>query len=106
MGIAALVLGIVSIILGFVPFCNIFMIIPAIIGLILGIIDLVRKKKASEKFGMPLAGLICSSIAIVVIFVYYVAIGALVTAGVRDGVIRSEYNEVSSSWNWNIDINE
>ena len=49
MGIAALVLGIVSIIIAFVPFCGIIAFLPALVGLILGIIDLVIKNKIKIK---------------------------------------------------------
>ncbi len=110
MGIAALVLGIISLILGFVPFCNIFALIPAIIGLILGIIDLVKKKKASEKFGISLAGLICSAIAIVIIIFYCVLLGFIVAVGAKE-VEKTDWNEVNEMFNetkksWNIEINE
>ena len=50
MGIAALVLGIVSIIIAFVPFCGIIAFLPALVGLILGIIDLVIKNKQNQHF--------------------------------------------------------
>ena len=43
MGVAALILGIVSTIFGFVPFCGIIAFVPAVVGLILGIIDIVQK---------------------------------------------------------------
>ena len=44
MAIASLVLGIISIGLIIVPFCSSFSLLPAIYGLILGIIDVVEKK--------------------------------------------------------------
>ncbi len=67
MGVASLVLGIISLIIGFVPFCGIIALLPAIIGLILGIIDIVKKTKSGMKKGQSIAGLILSAIAIVVI---------------------------------------
>lgn len=67
MGVASLVLGIVSIIIGFIPFCGAIAFIPAVIGLILGIVDAVKKSKSQEPKGMAIAGIILSAIAIVVI---------------------------------------
>ena len=51
MGVASLVLGIISAIIGFVPFCGTFALIPAIIGLILGIVDWVKQSKAGNPKG-------------------------------------------------------
>ena len=86
MGVAALVLGIISIVLGFIPFCGIIALLPAIIGLILGIIDLAKRKKAAEKFGKSLAGIICSGLAIVVILFWWITAGALFIEGFQDGM--------------------
>ncbi len=72
MGVAALVLGIVSIILGFVPLCGVIAVIPAIIGLILGIVDAVKKSKSNEPKGMAIAGIILSALAIVIIVGWWV----------------------------------
>lgn len=49
MGIAALVLGIVSIIVSFIPFCGLIGLLPALIGLILGIVDVVKKSKVENQ---------------------------------------------------------
>ncbi len=73
MAIAALVLGIISIILAIIPFCSIFSVLPAIVGLILGIIDLVKKKKNGGKKGMSITGIVLSGIAIVIMTVWLVA---------------------------------
>ena len=72
MRVAALVLGIVSIILGFVPLCGVIAVIPAIIGLILGIVDAVKKSKSNEPKGMAIAGIILSALAIVIIVGWWV----------------------------------
>lgn len=71
MGVAALVLGIVSVVIGFIPFCGSWAIIPAIVGLVLGIVDLVKKNKEGNPKGKAIAGVICSAVAIVVILSYY-----------------------------------
>lgn len=76
MGVAALVLGIISVIGGFIPACNLFFSVPALVGLILGIVDAVKKGKAGEKKGMAVAGIILNVIAFVVIIGMYVLVFA------------------------------
>lgn len=79
MGIAALILGIISIIVGFIPLCGAIAFVPALIGLILGIVDTVQKSKKGEKKGISIAGIILSSIAIVIISVYLFLFGNAVS---------------------------
>ena len=76
MGVAALVLGIVSVVIGFIPFCGSWAIIPAIVGLILGIVDCAKKSKEGNPKGKAIAGIICSAVAIVIIISYYLLVGA------------------------------
>ena len=78
MGVAALVLGIISLLLSFIPVIGLLGIGLAIIGLILGIIDWVQKKKKEEKHGIAIAGVICSAIAIVIVILYTMLAGLLV----------------------------
>ncbi len=73
MAIASLVLGIISIILSMIPFCSLFSILPAIVGLILGIVDVVKKRKNGGKKGMSITGIVLSGIAIVIMTVWLVA---------------------------------
>lgn len=80
MGIASLVLGIVSVVISFVPFCGIIALVPAIVGLILGIIDAVKKSKEQQPKGMSIAGIVCSAVAIVLIIYWYVAAAATVNS--------------------------
>lgn len=76
MGIASLVLGIISLIVSFIPCCGSLAIIPAIIALILGIVEVVKKGKAGEPKGKGIAGIVLSAIAIVIIVVWFVIFGA------------------------------
>lgn len=76
MAVAALVLGIVSVVISFIPFCGTWAIIPAIVGLVLGIIDLVKKKGTSEPKGKSIAGVVCSGIAVVIIAVWWMIAGS------------------------------
>lgn len=68
MGIASLVLSIVSLVLGFVPIVWLIAIIPAIVGLILGIISLVKKKQK----GQSIAGIVISVITIILLIFTFV----------------------------------
>ncbi len=76
MGVASLVLGILSLIIGFVPFCGAIALLPAIIGLILGIVDVVLKSKKGEPKGMGIAGIVLSAISIVVIVFWVFVVAA------------------------------
>lgn len=86
MAVAGLVLGIVAIVLGFVPCIGILAIIPAILGIIFSIMGLSQAKKTGQGKGMAIAGLILSILAIlwVPIFVLIV-MGAVATTGAVAG---------------------
>lgn len=73
MDIASMVLGIVSLIFSFL--CWFIAIITAPIGLILGIVDLLKKKKENmPNKGMAISGIIMNSIAIVIIIFIVIAV--------------------------------
>lgn len=75
MGVASLVLGIISLIIGFIPFCGMIAFVPAIIGLILGIVEIVKKSKEKASKGMGIAGTILSAISIVVMIFWFFVVG-------------------------------
>ena len=64
MGIASFVVGLICLILS--PFLSVFLILPAILGLILGIVSVVIKSKKKEPKGLAIAGIVLSTIALVV----------------------------------------
>jgi len=76
MGIAALVIGIIAAILAFVPLCGMIAFVPAVVGLILGIVDVVLKGKKELPKGVGIAGIVLNTLAIVLIFVWTMVIGA------------------------------
>ena len=97
MGVAALVLGIISIIVGFIPFCGAIAFIPAVIGLILGIIDTVKKSKSGEKKAISIVGLVLSAVAIVIITLWTLVFSAIIaTVDVNDLDLDDDY----SSYNY------
>jgi hypothetical protein len=76
MGIASMVIGIFSGILGFIPLCNYFALLPAIVGLVLGIISLLKKSKENSAKGQSIAGVVLNTIAIIMIVVWTIGIAA------------------------------
>lgn len=96
MGVAALVLGIISIIIGCVPFCGAIAFIPAIVGLVLGIVDIVKKNKEGQPKGMAIAGTVLSAIAILVI-IYWVFIAGLIGTAVTQEVVRTTEEMISNN---------
>lgn len=86
MGIASLVLGIIGLLLSFIPGVNILSFIPCVVGLILGIVDTVRKTNKKMPRGISISGIVLTSIAIFIsIFINIVSF--LVLAKVVAGEI-------------------
>lgn len=98
MGVASLVLGIISVIVGFIPLCGTWALVPAIVGLILGIVEAVKKSKAKEPKGKAIAGIVCSAIAIVIIFVWTAIIGATIGGAAKE---LNQWAEEFNSVDWN-----
>lgn len=92
MGVASLVLGIISLLTSWIPFVCFLAFILAVIGLILGIVDSVKKSKANDrKKGISIAGLIISAIAIpIIIIMSFVSIGILI-AIIEDSNYNYDY---------------
>lgn len=87
MGIASLVLGIISLIMSFIPGIGMFFCITAIIGIILGIISLCKKLDK----GKSIAGIITSSLAIIITILYVV--GAVSILVGENGLVEQIQNE-------------
>ena len=105
MGIAALIIGIVSIIIGFIPFCNYFALIPALVGLILGIVDIVLKSKANQPKGSGIAGTVLCSIAIVIIFLWTAVFSVMFTEAMNSPEVQKEIQNQLQNELDNIQIN-
>ncbi len=87
MGIAALVIGIIAVVFGFIPFCGYFALLPAVVGLILGIVDVMKKSKAQQPKGKGMAGIVLNTVAIIVILLWtlvFVAGGAVAIDQIED----------------------
>ena len=77
MDIASLVLGIIGVILGFIPFCNWISWILCLIGVILGVVAIVQKNKINAPKGMAVAGTVLSAIGLVFSLWWVFVVGAL-----------------------------
>lgn len=103
MAVASLVLGIISVILGIIPFCNVVAYVPAIVGLILGICALVKANKPVEvaegeeapksKKGISIAGIICNGVALVIITVMVIiaAFAVKTVADVTSDALKEQF---------------
>lgn len=66
LGIAGMVLGIVAVVISFVPCLGMYALIPGIIGLVLSVISVVQANKAGAAKGMAIAGIVCSLVGSVI----------------------------------------
>jgi uncharacterized membrane protein len=94
LGIIALVLGIVAVILSFIPCAGIWVAVPmGILSIILGIIGIVQANKNNAEKGLPLTGLILGAVALVVTIVMYATIGAAASmfdSKMKDGSLQKD----------------
>jgi hypothetical protein len=72
MGIASMVIGIVSLMIGFIPFCGTWAIVPASVGIGLGIADVIIRSKQNQPRGMAIAGLVLNPLAVTIILLYWI----------------------------------
>lgn len=80
MGIAGMVLGIIGVIFAFIPVIGAFISFPCIaVGLPLSVVGFVRNRKREQGTGMAVAGIATNTVALVVVIVWLVAVGAAVS---------------------------
>ncbi len=77
MDIASLVLGIISIVFGAFPYCGTFFALPALVGLILGIVFLATAKRHNKHKGMAIAGTATNGIALLIMVGWWVYAAAM-----------------------------
>ncbi len=85
MGIASMVIGIIAAVICFIPLCNYFAFIPALVGLVLGIVSTVLSIKKQQPRGMAVAGIVCNAVAIGIIVLYTIILAAPAAAASASG---------------------
>lgn len=100
MGVASLVLGILALIVAWVPCVGVYALLFSVIGLILGAIGMVKAKKTGEGKGLSIAGFVCNVVATAIAIYWCVIIGgAAVAANDISNDIKKSKSEISKSWN-------
>ena len=100
MGIASMVIGILAAILAFIPLCGYMAFVPAVIGLILGLVDVSKKKKQEKPKGQGIAGIVLNAIAIGLIFLYSVIFaGAAIAADEAMDDYNKAYDKAMDDYN-------
>ena len=103
MAIASFILGLISLIASIVPFLGIFAIIPIILSIIFGIINLVSKsfRTRSGGKGFSIAGIVLSSIAIIItvywIFFIFVMGNYAINQKITNENIYDDFNQYESN---------
>lgn len=80
MGIAALVLGIIGLIISLVPACNVIMFVPCLVGLGLGIADIAVKSKRGQPKAMGIVGTVLNGVALLIIVIWCLFLGFLIVS--------------------------
>lgn len=70
MGLTALILGIISVLISMVPFCNYAGLIPAIIGIVLGVVSFTQEENSYNSRPLAITGLVFCVIAVVMSIVW------------------------------------
>ncbi|MCE3258759.1 MAG: hypothetical protein K0S12_400 [Bacteroidetes bacterium] len=81
LGIAGMILGIVAIIVSFVPCFGWWAVVLAVVGLVLSVVSMSQAKKAGASKGMAIAGMICSILAIIIGSIWIFIIAKATTEG-------------------------
>lgn len=80
MGVASLVLGILALVIAWVPCVGVYALIFSILGVILGLCGMSKAKKTGEGKGISIAGFVCNTVATVIAIWWFMVIGATVSA--------------------------
>ena len=100
MRISGLVLGIIALIIGWIPLVGVVGFIMAIVGLVLSIVDVVKKHKANNpNKGPGIAGIIISAIAFVIsgIMTAILLIGLLIYGAASDSIENMDLNSIEDN---------
>ncbi len=80
MGVASLVLGILALIVAWVPCIGIYALVFSVLGLILGAVGMVKAKKTGKGKGLSISGFVCNVVATAIAIFWCVVIGGAAVA--------------------------
>ncbi len=80
MGIASLVLGIVALVVAWIPCIGVYTVILSIVGLILGAVGISKAKKTGQGKGVAIAGLVLNIIATAISIIWWLLVAGAVAA--------------------------
>ena len=78
LGVAGLIVGIISLIFSCIPCLGVWAIVPAVVGVILSAVSMKQAGSGGGSKGMAITGLICSVVAIIIAcyWLYLMSFGA------------------------------
>lgn len=79
-----MILGIIAALVCWIPFCNYWAVVPAIVGLVLGLVDVKQKKPKQVPCGMGVAGVVLNIVALGIIGIWTIFIGASAGAAAKE----------------------
>lgn len=86
-----MVLGIVTVVISFIPACGVIAFWPAIVGFILSIVDVVQKSKKGQPKGMGIAGIVLNAVALAFALLWSSAIAAGVANSTSSEYVAPSY---------------
>jgi hypothetical protein len=97
MGVASLVMGILALVICWIPCLSDWAILFAILGIIFGAVGIVKAKKTNKGKGLSIAGLVCSIVAttVVVLWVFVIA-AAKEAANINDKELNEAMKALQS----------
>ena len=93
MGIAALILGIVGLVIAWIPFCGILALIPCLVGLGLGIADIIVKGQRGEPKGMGIAGTVLNAVALLIVILWSIVFAAQTASLMSDPELKEAFSQ-------------
>ena len=100
MAIAALVLGIIGLVMAWIPAVNIVGIILGVLALIFGIIAIVKAKKTGTGKGMAIAGVVLAGVTIVAAVIINITVVALLNVAAKEsGGVKAVQSAIAEGAN-------
>jgi len=99
MGVASLILGILALIVAWIPCVGVYALGFSVLGLILGAVGMVKSKKSGQGKGVSIAGFVCNVVATAVAVFWCIVIGGAAAASDEIGKeLDKSTSELSKSW--------